>query len=1119
MGFSACSSAPLEQSAPVEPVGAVEQAATTLTSVTPAKVLGQLTLGDTVPNHVVGNHTFQPQGVAVFRNATTLPDRVYTVDSGNQRILGFRSLGACSNDAARACTNNTECLSGGTCTVNPTKSADVVIGQPSMNVATCNGSNTQSMSPTASTLCLLPYPNAISLLEFPSPTSIAVDTAGALYVPDRWNNRVLKYTDPTSTDSVADQVWGQADFASRACNKGLAAPTSQTLCLADDVGEAVGVDVGTDGKVWVADQGNHRILRFPSGSKTADLVLGQANFTTGTRDATECTISNTPNANLIALNNYDIQNISQPAANSVSVTFNGTVPAISVGKLVYYTNADKGVGILGWVTAVTSVSGGYTLTTRPALWTEAFTNPAGTGKRLCQPQAVRYQPSTGKLYVLDWRGVGGFDFNEAEYRVVVYQKPTSGDFTNGQTPADIITGRYVSRAWPFSDCTNMGGFCMRRPTAIELVPNTTDAFWLANSALNRMDYFQKVSGAWQTTKVLSQPNLTSTARSNVSCSDGVNDHCLVGHPGGSLAIDSGGNLYTADLEAMRVMRFPTNIGTAPVTGGSAVPANAYMFQFSPGHYGEVNQVSGAGFFSAVNTTLVNYSNGTRQMLVRDQYRVLFWNEYQSTAVSSGAPATGVLYQPTLGDNAPITSGLRVDSPISEVTSDSSGRIWVAIGDRVDVFQGPLTTGQQPIRSFSVSNIPFALNQGTTGTVGINGLAYSAARDVLLVADGSSHRILSIPKMATVLSGGAPSVDLVLGQRSAAHHGPNRDRNDVTEWDNCKNVEPDSFANISGIKLDKLGNLYVTDATHEGWQCSNNRIVEYDAASLVPDTQHPFFCGLNDAKYAALPGSTEGSDPALTTCGAPRVARRVYGPQTFTAFEPTGQTPGYPTVPIAVGFDASNHMILTADAYSNAVSERVYYYKDPVPACTWASGCFVAPTTIFPGLNSQPNAAAFDNLGNFVLVDNTWNRALYYASTDMSAWMTLANAITPPAPAPISCSSEFSSGWCQTVTDGVHGVCNSNEWATAGQPTGYVEFHFSPAKTVSAVTLYDRACPEQVTSGHIDVGNATYSFGALEDTGTTGTRVAITPQSITALRVYIDSSTGGANPGLGEVVFQ
>ena len=100
-----------------------------------------------------------------------------------------------------------------------------------------------------------------------------------------------------TTDRVADFVWGQPDFTSRACNQGLSAPTNRTLCLNNEATsvhltgdqEGGGVDVSPDGKVWVTDQGNGRVLRFPANSKVADLVLGQPNFTTGTRDRTSAT--------------------------------------------------------------------------------------------------------------------------------------------------------------------------------------------------------------------------------------------------------------------------------------------------------------------------------------------------------------------------------------------------------------------------------------------------------------------------------------------------------------------------------------------------------------------------------------------------------------------------------------------------------------------------------------------------------------------------------------------------------------------------------------------------------------------------------------------------------------
>src|SRR5262249_26018947 len=73
------------------------------------------------------------------------------------------------------------------------------------------------------------------------------------------------------------------------------APTKSTLCLNSEINEvhisgdqeAGGVDVSPDGKVWVTDQGNGRVLRFPAGTKDADLGLGQADFTPGTRAGNE----------------------------------------------------------------------------------------------------------------------------------------------------------------------------------------------------------------------------------------------------------------------------------------------------------------------------------------------------------------------------------------------------------------------------------------------------------------------------------------------------------------------------------------------------------------------------------------------------------------------------------------------------------------------------------------------------------------------------------------------------------------------------------------------------------------------------------------------------------------
>ncbi len=125
---------------------------------------------------------------------------------------------------------------------------------------------------------------------------------------------------------------------------------------------------------------------------------------------------------------------------------------------------------------------------------------------------------------------------------------------------------------------------------------------------------------------------------------------------------------------------------------------------------------------------------------------------------------------------------------------------------------------------------------------------------------------------------------------------------------------------------------------------------------------------------------------------------------------------------------------------------------------------------------------------------------------------------PLTPTTLTCSSNYLPGWCKHVLDGPHGECNTGEWATLSESTGWVEMRFEPKRLVSEVQLYDRACVEQVTSGHLEFsdGSPDIAFGALETTGHKVTSVPFAPKMLTGLRVVIDTSTG-INPGFGEII--
>ena len=239
-------------------------------------IIGKPDFSQISPKSVVPFKVFNPGGVVVDRSVD--PGRAYVWDSGNSRILGI-DLGKCYEGT-------------GPC------SADIVLGQPSLyDHSACNGDSSvqnypSTVAASAETLCGIPD-HDLSPWEAHTFVTMAIDGRGALYVPDSLNHRVLKYNNPFVNDSVADAVWGQADFSGATCNRGdLDRPTAETLCFRSltnvlttgFTSSGSGVEVDSDGSLWVADSGNHRVLRFPvsalsgSVSKVADLVLGQADF-------------------------------------------------------------------------------------------------------------------------------------------------------------------------------------------------------------------------------------------------------------------------------------------------------------------------------------------------------------------------------------------------------------------------------------------------------------------------------------------------------------------------------------------------------------------------------------------------------------------------------------------------------------------------------------------------------------------------------------------------------------------------------------------------------------------------------------------------------------------------
>lgn len=107
-----------------------------------------------------------------------------------------------------------------------------------------------------------------------SPSGVAVDASGRLWVADEFNHRVLRFDNAAAkaNGANADGVLGQPDFTSAAH------ATTQ-----NGMYDPLGVAVDSSGRLWVADSSNIRILRFDNAAVkanggNADGVLGEPDF-------------------------------------------------------------------------------------------------------------------------------------------------------------------------------------------------------------------------------------------------------------------------------------------------------------------------------------------------------------------------------------------------------------------------------------------------------------------------------------------------------------------------------------------------------------------------------------------------------------------------------------------------------------------------------------------------------------------------------------------------------------------------------------------------------------------------------------------------------------------------
>ncbi len=675
-------------------------------------VLGQRTF--TTSTYATANRLSNPQGIAV----DPASGAVFVADTESHRVLRFGALASLSNGAA----------------------AEGVLGQPDLLDST--------MGTTARGLN--------------RPSDVAVDRDGRLWVVDAGNHRVLRFDAAASKPdgAPADGVLGQPDFTS-----GTEATTAQSLSRPG------GIAVDDSGRLWVADSGNQRVLRYdaaagkPNGAP-ADGVLGHPDFTSriGTDMARRMS-----NPQSLAVDGSGRLWIADTMHNRV----------LRFDAAASKPNGAPADGVLGKLDLTSTDS-----PARGAIY---------------MPKGV-VADRDGRLWVSTMMHLLRFDDAAGKPNGAVADNRLGG-----------ASGYYPSAS------------SMYLPESLAV--DGDGRLWVADTLNNRALRFD--GAAFQPT--------AAPADGVLGYGDFIRQRSVSEFSGffHDVAVDlSTGKVFVADMLNNRVLRFATH--TALSTG---VSAEAVLGQ--PDFADYIQRTTREGMYRPAALTVDQ--DGRLWVAEEGNSRVLRFDAAASKL--NGAPADGVLGQPNFTSLTRATTSGGMRSP-QGVTVDADGRLWVADSwsNRVLRFDDAASKpngapadgvlGQPDFTSLTQATI----SEGMRYPLGVT----ADADGRLWIADAGNRRVLRFDDAASKPNGA--SADGVLGQPDFASA--------------TAATTAQGMAEAVDVVTDNLGRLWVTDK-------DNSRVLRFDDAASKPN---------------GAPADGVLGQPDFTSSTAGITARRVFRPR-------------------------------------------------------------------------------------------------------------------------------------------------------------------------------------------------------------------------------------------------
>ncbi|MCA9308583.1 hypothetical protein KC980_03650 [candidate division WWE3 bacterium] len=939
-------------------------------------VIGQINTKETNYNSVVPNRVFHPGGVLI--DTTSTPNKAYVYDSGNNRILGFESLGFCAEgdpsfqsqiiDSSESLSSASYILDGvyGICNA----------GEWALNRGDASGYVTVSVDPTRTIESFSIYDRACpdsvssgtitlsdgSVFSFDAlentgriPTTVNVGGKSGITQFTVVINRgagtniglgeiVINYSNslgsiPCTSNldcgagycsinpyKYADIIIGQpSGYDHGSCNLDntiYAMPSASTLCSNSGhftITKAEGptsttMDVDLQGNLYVADFFNNRILRYNNPFTTGDSV---ADYVWG-QDAFTTRSCNKG------------RGFDNPSADSLCMGHYNRTPFLtfSVGLDVDSKNNM-------WVTDAinqrvlrfsdSDKDGIPDKTADIVLGQSSFKDSSsscavGSTTDLCKPNSVVYKESTDELFVVD---------NEFEgaARVVVFGP-------------GIASGMHITREIGRSVDPAFG---LRWPRGIALYPQnpTSNPNGDLDLIVNDNGHHRTVvfDNAGKISRVLGQPDASSTESDLTAFAFGrgvINDGRLYQADGG-IGVDSAGSIYLNDLWFNPgVSKFDTPLVTL---GAFNYPVSKFLIPSVSG----IHQWNSTTAYSGADWN--GFSLSDSQLFVSDKKRLLVWNAPADT-IGTNSPADFVIGQ----DGFDTNQTSFIFSAVNK-HSVSSTMLWVA--DSGNIFGIPLPITSSALR---LEDIPgsVAIRSALGELTGVDGATFILQGTdvevdpyddtVLWYVDTFNSRILRISNATT-----SPIVTMVIGQPDA--------RNSDSMVGNCNRGgrSAHSLCNPSSVKFDNFGNMYVAEGVYEGRDDApgNMRIIEFDK---------------NTIDSAVSSGNMYPLPDAQRIYGSPDFNLRLCSQDSNTKYE-------RPCNIMNLAFDKDNRLFISVDSWYNRQNNRLFAYKDPLRNIgpvnfDITKGDFVLPIPV-----GQGGDLTFDSTGNLWFQDHTWNRLL------------------------------------------------------------------------------------------------------------------------------------------------